>query len=61
MSARRFRLFPRPVYGERVASDGRREPGEGAIAMPLTRFARSRSQNDLSLQAGRGEEKVEVA
>jgi hypothetical protein len=61
MSARRIRPFPRPVHVERVASDDSREPGEGAIAMPLTRFARSRSQNDLSPQAGRGEEKVEVA
>jgi hypothetical protein len=61
MSARRIRPFPRPVHVERVASDDSRAPGEGGVAMPLTRLARSRSQADLSPHAGRGEEKAEIA
>jgi hypothetical protein len=62
MNAPRGLLFPLPVYGERVASAGRREPGEGQTRhsdwrkRPLTRFACAMlRRTDLSSPAGRGE------
>jgi hypothetical protein len=67
-AATRNASFPSPLGGEGAErTRSVREVGEGAFMFamesrrPLTRLPRFRSEVDLSPQAGRGEERPEIA
>jgi hypothetical protein len=57
MTTWRELLFPLPVYGERVASAGRREPGEGPCITPHSATFAALRRPASPRKAGRGEDR----
>jgi hypothetical protein len=57
MTTWRELLFPLPVYGERVASAGRREPGVGPCIAPHPAAFAALRRPTSPRKAGRSEER----